>query len=111
MTYSIINSVCYALAVPFTIIYKIITGDKPFPNSDPLTHTAADIRDLNSADARTVSRGVLTLVNSPLDAWQDVLGVIFDVAKTVPDVLKGMSPFLKYVLRLASWKLALLTRV
>lgn len=86
---------CYALAVPFTIIYKIVTGETPFANSNPLIHSAAQIRALNDADARTVSRGVLTLVNAPLDAWQDILGVMFDVAKKIPDVEVATTPFLK----------------
>lgn len=98
LNHSVINSVCYALAVPFTIIYKIITGEKPFPNSDPLMHSAVDIRALNAVDARTVSRGVLALVNSPLDAFQDVLGVLFDAAKKFPGAEVTTTPFLKCVL-------------
>lgn len=94
---SVINSVCYALAVPFTIIYKIVTGETPFQNSNPSIHSAAHIRALSSADARTVTRGVLTLLNAPLDAYQDLLGVAGDALRIVGASGLASSRWLKCV--------------
>ncbi|TDL16742.1 hypothetical protein BD410DRAFT_613185 [Rickenella mellea] len=78
-----INAVCYAFAIPFTLLYKLITGNKPFQNSNPLLHNSAAIRALAVQDELTVARGVLTLINAPLDAFQDLVGIAFDLINPI----------------------------
>ncbi|TDL16732.1 hypothetical protein BD410DRAFT_844156 [Rickenella mellea] len=73
-----INAVCYAFAIPFTLLYKLITGETPFPKSSPRLHNSSQIRANAVQDDLKVARGVLTLVNAPLDAFQDFAGVAFD---------------------------------
>ncbi|TDL13694.1 hypothetical protein BD410DRAFT_797551 [Rickenella mellea] len=74
-----INAICYSIAIPFTLLYKLITGQKPFQNSSPLLHNSAEIRALAVPDELTLARGILTLINTPFDAIQDIIGAAPDL--------------------------------
>ncbi|TDL16740.1 hypothetical protein BD410DRAFT_613119 [Rickenella mellea] len=69
-----INVVCYASAIPFTILYKLITGEKPFQNSSTLLHSSAAIGEVADLDHRTISRGILTMINVLPDISLDISG-------------------------------------
>ncbi|KAH7106508.1 hypothetical protein BKA62DRAFT_687338 [Auriculariales sp. MPI-PUGE-AT-0066] len=94
---SIINSVCYSLAVPFTIIFKIITGRTPFAQSNPLLHKSAQLRALTTQDDLLISRGVLWLLMAPIDAIADGVGVAADYGKLPDDTkIPGLSKVAGY---------------
>jgi hypothetical protein len=68
---SVINAVCYSVAIPFTILYKLVKGSSPFPKAQ--IGEQAAVRP-PSVDELMCYRGVLTFIFAPIDMGLDIAG-------------------------------------
>ena len=59
---SCLIAMVYTLALSFTILYKVITGQAPFSMSDASRHSTRKIITLATADVLLVTRGVLLVL-------------------------------------------------
>jgi len=52
------NAVCYAIAIPFTLLFKLITNRAPFPGVNT-THDSKAIRALSTEGELLIARGIV----------------------------------------------------
>ncbi|EGO00878.1 hypothetical protein SERLA73DRAFT_178852 [Serpula lacrymans var. lacrymans S7.3] len=88
-----INAVCYAFAVPFTLLFKIFAGHAPFKNVTA-EHVSDDIRALTPSDDLLIARGCLQICHAPFDAYVDVIGSILSRIGTGPTRFVNATTFI-----------------
>jgi hypothetical protein len=78
VAFRIENAICYSLAIPFTVLHKIITGDSPAETGEL---TADSMKTIGGVAAKKKKRSpllwraLMALLSTPGDITIDTLGV------------------------------------